>query len=185
MRLALVDIETTGWDAALHRVLEVGVVIVENGEIVGTFETLLNPESRVSSKITDITGITSADVVSAPRFWEIAPRLLELLDGALFVAHNVMFDYSFISSEFARLGTPFHVPRACTVRLSRKMFPEIPRHRLEDLIRFHQIKTERRHRALDDAKVLFEILQKCEARWGREDLHATLDSLTSSYRLPR
>lgn len=183
MRIAFVDTETTGWNAVYHRVIEIGIVLVENGEVLERYESLVNPKSSVSSTITHITGLTDEDVADAPTFAEIAPKVESLLDGALFVAHNVGFDYSFLYYEFTRLQRPFHFPRACTVRLSRKLFPETPKHSLESLISHHDISVERRHRALDDAQVLYEFMKKCEARCGREELSRLMGTLTNTTRL--
>src|SRR5688500_10268658 len=93
--LAFVDIETTGGSARFGRVLEVGVVRVENNRITTTYKTLINPGERIPSQITRLTGITDADVADAPTFGAIADELAEVLDGAVFVAHNVHFDYGF------------------------------------------------------------------------------------------
>ncbi len=184
MRLALVDIETSGWNRVYARVIEIGIVVVEDGQIIDTYETLIQPVrpvGRLPAGITALTGITEADLVGKPSFGEIADEIAARLEGALFIAHNVSFDYSFLYYEFLRLKREFHYPRACTVRVSRSIFPETPRHRLEDIIRHHSISTERRHRALDDALVLHEFLKKCEAKVGPDGLAATLRGCTSDY----
>src|SRR3954470_22565921 len=93
--LAFVDLETTGGSHFNSRVLEVGVVRVENNQVVAKYKTLLHPDSRVPSFITGLTGITDGDVAESPRFAQIADELAEILEGAVFVAHNVRFDYSF------------------------------------------------------------------------------------------
>lgn len=157
--LVFVDIETTGGSHVSSRVLEVGVVRVENNHIVATYKTLLDPGSPVPSIITRLTGITSADVVGAPTFEQIAAELKEILDGAVFVAHNVHFDYGFLRMEFERLGVPYHPKLLCTVRLSRRLYPEVRGHKLQDLIDRHGFVAASRHRAYDDAHVLWQFYQ--------------------------
>src|SRR6185436_3689041 len=105
--LVFVDIETTGGSHFNSRVLEVGVVRVERGQVVATYQTLLQPDEDVPPWITQLTGITTGDVAGAPRFAQVADELAEILDGAIFVAHNVRFDYGFLRMEFDRLGVPF------------------------------------------------------------------------------
>src|SRR6266536_3300656 len=121
--LAFVDIETTGGHYTNSRVLELGVVRVEQGKIVGSLSQLLDPGTSVSFGITQLTGITNADVADAPAFAEIALKFVELIDGAIFVAHNVRFDYSFLKMELGRMGVPFVPKMVCTVRLAKKLLP--------------------------------------------------------------
>src|SRR5690349_15206794 len=98
-KLALVDVETTGSSLYRDRIIEIGVILVEDGKIVKTFETLLNPERYVPSFISDLTGITEQDLASAPTFEQIKEELLSLLEGAIFVAHNASFDKGFLKAE--------------------------------------------------------------------------------------
>ena len=157
--LVFVDIETTGGSYNNSRVLEVGVVRVENNRVVATYQTLLDPGCPVPSIITRLTGITNKDIVGAPTFDRIAADLAEIMDGAVFVAHNVHFDYGFLRMEFERLGVPYHPRLLCTVRLSRKLFPGVRGHKLQDLIDRHGFEAASRHRAYDDAHVLWQFYQ--------------------------
>ena len=113
--------------------------------------------------ITDITGITDEDVAEAPTFEEIAPEIAELLDGALFVAHNAEFDYGFLKHEFARIGEDLSLSRLCTVRLSRMLYPEHRRHDLSSIIERYQFPIVSRHRAFDDALIVWKLLQHMKA----------------------
>ena len=159
--LAFVDIETTGGSHFTSRVLEVGVVRVEGGRVVANYQTLLHPEADIPPFITGLTGITNADVADAPRFAMVADQLAEILEGAVFVAHNVRFDYAFLKMEFERLGVPFRPQLLCTVKLSRRLFPQFRTHKLADLIVRHGLSAPSRHRAYDDAHCLWQFYQLC------------------------
>lgn len=148
-----VDIETTGGSHRTSRVLEVAAIRCENGG-VKEFSTLIDPETYIPSQITRITGITEADISGAPTFDQIADEFLELLDGAVFIAHNVRFDYSFLKSEFARVGINFSPKLLCTVRLSRALYAAHKGHSLAKLIERHEIPVLDRHRALADARAI-------------------------------
>lgn len=153
--LVFLDVETTGLSPFQGaRVLEIGALRMEQGKITQTMNTLIHPDGDVPYFITEITGIRDEDVYSAPKFHEVANELTQILQGAIFVAHNVNFDYSFISHEFERIGKTFIYPKLCTVRLSRALFPETKSHKLEHIIQRHSYRVKARHRAYDDAEVL-------------------------------
>jgi DNA polymerase III subunit epsilon len=152
--LVFVDLDTTGGSPAYHRITEVGIVRVENGEVVDEWSSLVNPECPIPEYIEAFTGISSEMVADAPRFADIAPTLLEKLRGAVFVAHNARFDYSFLRSEFLKAGLHFSATAMCTVKLSRRLYPEHVRHNLDALMERHGITCSARHRALGDAQVL-------------------------------
>ena len=158
-----VDTETTGLLPYKDRVIEIGLVRVENGKEVDRFHTLLDPEVSLPSVITDITGLTDTDLIGAPKFADIADELASLLDGALFVAHNADFDLRFIQHEFARIEQEFTPERLCTVKLSRTLFPEERRHNLAALIERYNFSAEKRHRAFDDALVVWNFLEHVKA----------------------
>lgn len=157
--LAIVDVETSGTHAATSRVIEIGILRIEEGECVQTFRTTINPGSRVPMWITALTGITQEEVREAPRFDEVIDDVEKLLSDAIFVAHNVAFDYAFLEREFARAGRRFSPPRLCTARLSRALFPHMRRHGLSHLIERHGLMIMERHRAFDDAYALWQFIQ--------------------------
>jgi DNA polymerase-3 subunit epsilon len=157
--LVFVDIETNGLNHIRGRVIEVAAIRVENGQIVDSVNTLVDPGSELPQFITNLTGITSNQVRSAPTFAQVAEELYELLDGSVFVAHNVRFDYSFLKQEFRRLGKDFLPRQLCTVKLSRVLYPDQRGHKLQDLINRHSFTYESRHRAYDDAHILWQFLQ--------------------------
>jgi DNA polymerase-3 subunit epsilon len=166
--VVFVDIETTGGGYRTSRILEIAAIRYENGVITDEFTTLIDPETHVPYYITKITGITTGDVDGAPKFADITQRLSEILEGAVFVAHNVNFDYSFIKNEFAMLGIPFSMKRLCTVRLSRALYAEHKGHSLQKLIERHDIPFESRHRAYDDAKALLYFAEIAHAEHGKD-----------------
>jgi len=157
--LVFVDLETNGLSYVRGRVIEVAAIRVEHGEIVASMNTLLDPEAPLPAFITNLTGITNSDVQGAPVFADIAEQLQEILSGAIFVAHNVRFDYSFLKQEFKRLGMSFQPRQLCTMRLSRTLYPEHKSHKLEHIIQRFGFSTARRHRAYDDAAVLWDFLR--------------------------
>ena len=152
---AIIDVETTGMNPLRDRIIEVAVIRGDGRE---EFSTLVNPGRPVPPFITSLTGIGDGELEAAPSFSDIALELAELLEGAVFVAHNARFDYAFIRNEFKRLGIPFSAPTLCTVRLSRKLYPKSGGHSLERIIERHDITVSSRHRALDDARAVSAFL---------------------------
>ncbi|WP_419191063.1 exonuclease domain-containing protein [Saltatorellus ferox] len=166
----VVDVETTGGRPPLHRVTEVAAVRVRHGEVLDTWSTLVNPERRIPANITQLTGISDEMVRSAPRFAEVADEFEAFLEGAIFVAHNVNFDYGFLGAEFRRLGRGFSHPKLCTVVQMRRYFPGSPSYSLGKLCREHGIELRHHHRALDDALATAELVKRIHrARHGDLD----------------
>jgi DNA polymerase-3 subunit epsilon len=156
--VVFIDLETTGATAHYDRITEIGCVEVERGRLVGEWSTLVNPEMRIPPAIEALTGITAAMVEAAPTFAEIAEALAERLRGKLLVAHNARFDYGFLRNEFRRLDVDFSSKVVCTVKLSRKLYPQHRRHNLDSLIERHGIQCSERHRALGDARALWDFV---------------------------
>ncbi len=157
--LIFVDLETSGANFANDRIIEIGLIEVD-ADGAREWSVLVNPERPISSFITGLTGIDDAMVDAAPPFRELAPALLDRLRGRLFIAHNARFDYGFLKSEFSALGMDFRSPNLCTVKLSRKLFPQHYRHNLDTLVERHGLSVAGdRHRALADARVLWDLWQ--------------------------
>ena len=154
----VVDVETTGGRGEQHRVTEIGAVKVRNGEIVDRFSTLLNPQRSIPPGITRLTGITPAMVADAPYFSDIADEFETFMNGSIFVAHNVEFDYGFISREFGRLGRPFRYPRLCTCASMRKLYPGRRSYSLAALAEAYDIPLKNHHRAMCDAEAAAQLL---------------------------
>jgi DNA polymerase III subunit epsilon len=157
--LVLVDIETNGLNHIRGRVVEVAAIRVEGGRVVREFRQLIDPGMPLPQFITSLTGIQQSDLDGAPVFMAVADELHEVLDGAVFVAHNVRFDYSFLKQEFKRVGKDFRPRQLCTMRLSRTLFPQHRSHKLASLIERHNLQFAERHRAYDDAHALWQFLQ--------------------------
>lgn len=177
LEYVVVDVETTGGSSARgHRMTELAVVRVRgSGEVVGEFSTLLNPERSIPPFITRLTRITNAMARDAPLFGEVAEEVVRLLSGSVFVAHNAGFDWRFLGAELIRTrgGCP-ELPQLCTVRLSRRLVPEVPSRSLDALSYYFGIENEARHRAYGDARattvLLAHLLERLEERevgcWG-------------------
>lgn len=163
-----VDIETNGKMGAAGRIIEIGIIKIENDEIVEEFKSLVNPGAPVPVWIERLTGIKNDELTSAPYFEDLADELHRLMDGAVFVAHNVRFDYSFFKSHFAGLGIDYRPKLFCTVRMSRGLFPEHKGHSLEKIIARHNITVADRHRAFDDAKAMYDFTRLTIAQKGLE-----------------
>ncbi len=181
--LAFVDLETTGATATRDRVTEVAV-ITWDGQQALSWSQLLNPQTRISDFITSLTGISNDMVANAPGFADIANELAERLDGHIFIAHNARFDYAFLKNEFQRLEMTFRAPVLCTVKYSRRLFPEHAKHNLDALITRHDLKVQDRHRALGDAQAIFDFWQKTEAQFPADELVAVRKALLARPSLP-
>lgn len=163
-----VDIETNGGSGERGRITEIALIRVEDGEIVEEYSSLVNPGGPLPYWITKLTGITNDDVADAPYFDEIAREVARILDGAIFVAHNVRFDFSFIKRQLEALGYTFRPKLFCTVRMSRALYPEHKGHSLEKIIARHNISTEDRHRAYADAKAILDFTKLAITEKGME-----------------
>ena len=172
--MAFVDIETNGKFGSEGRIIEIGILRVENGQITDTFSSFINPGKGIPVWIERLTGITNADVAEAPYFDEIADDIRRIVDGAIFVAHNVRFDYSFLKSHFKALGHDYKPKLFCTVRMSRALYPAAKGHSLEKIIQRHAIVAANRHRAFDDATAMYDFAQIAQAEHGPEALRANL-----------
>lgn len=155
----IIDIETTGGGAKTNKITEIAIIRYDGTEIVDEFSSLVDPEMPIPKFITGITGIDDEMVADAPKFYEIAKRIVEITEDAIFVAHNVSFDFGFIKEEFARLGYDFKRERICTVRSSRKIFPGYPSYSLGNITRDLGIELANHHRAYNDAFAAYELFE--------------------------
>lgn len=170
---AIVDIETTGSAAAYGKVTEIAILIHDGQRVVDEYQTLINPECGIPMGITSLTGISNEMVMNAPKFFEVAKEIHQMLEGNIFVAHNVNFDYSFIKKEFLELGSTFSLSKLCTVRLSRKIFPGLKSYSLGRLTEHFNIENAARHRAMGDARataILMDLLIENDAGQIKEFL---------------
>jgi len=155
---AIVDLETTGGHITRDRITEIGIVLIDGGH-VQRYSTLVNPGQPIPPFIENMTGISDAMVADAPPFETLAEELLHKLSGRLFIAHNARFDYGFLKNAFKRIGMKFQAEVLCSVKLSRKLYPQHYKHSLDSLIERHNIVLAERHRALADAEAVWAFLQ--------------------------
>ncbi len=162
---AIVDIETTGNYTQKSKITEIAIYIYDGKNIIDSFHSLINPESNIPPYIASLTGISNQMVENAPKFYELAKDIYQMLEGNIFVAHNVNFDYNFIRQEYKSLGNDFHAKKLCTVRLARKILPGLSSYGLGNLAKQLNIKINSRHRAFGDAEAtvkIFDILLKSD-----------------------
>lgn len=158
---AILDIETTGGQFNEEGITEIAIYKFDGHEVVDQFISLVNPEIPIQPFVVKLTGINNAMLRSAPKFFEVAKRIIEMTADCVIVAHNASFDYRILQTEFRRLGYDFESQTLCTVELSKKLLPEQPSHSLGKLVRALGIPMADRHRASGDALAtvkLFKIL---------------------------
>ena len=172
----VVDTETTGGRSWLHdRITEFAAVVVRDGEIVEVYETLVNPQRSIPPFVTRLTNITWDMVKDAPTFDRVAPEVMRVLEGNIFVAHNATFDWRFITNEISRsTGHQLRGRRLCTVKMARKVLPQLSRRSLDYVARYYGVEIHRRHRAGGDAlatakclvRMLSDLADRGCGTWG-------------------
>ena len=160
MEYAIVDIETTGGSPSTSKITEIAIVITDGENIIDSYETLLFPEQNIPYNITVLTGISNQMVAHSPKFFEVAKTILSYLEGRVFVAHNVNFDYGFVKQEFKSLGFSYESEKMCTVRLSRKAFPGLASYSLGKLSKSLGVKLNNAHRAMADTMATVEVFHQ-------------------------
>src|SRR5687768_10136345 len=194
--IAFIDLETTGTTPTGDRVTEIGIVRVEEGEVVEEWSSLVNPGCSIPEEIQALTGITNEMVRGAPSFAQLAAHVRARLEGHLFVAHNARFDYGFIKNEFRRLEVTFTADVLCTVRLSRRLYPHEIGHGLDAVIARHGLRPPPRpspkgegdrtgrHSALGDAWALWEFVKCLYREKEVADIEAAVKRLLKIPSLP-
>jgi DNA polymerase III epsilon subunit family exonuclease len=172
----VVDVEATGAKTPPNRLIELGAYRIRGGRIVDKFLQLVNPEIPIPRFVASLTGISNDMVKNAPVFAEVAPQWLDFVSDSVLVAHNAPFDTSFLNHEISRVYANHRMvnPHLCTVRLSRRAFPDLSNHRLETIAQHFAIPIASRHRAGSDALATAEIfivlLAELEETHGIKDL---------------
>lgn len=169
---AIIDVETTGLSAKNEKITEIAILLHDGQKVTDSFQTLVNPEKKIPYRITQITGINDQMVSGAPKFYELAKKIIELTHGRIIVGHNVRFDYSFLQNEFNEFDYSFKRKTICTVKTSRKLIPGQGSYSLGKLTASLGIPHIDKHRALGDAKataVLLDLLLKIDPKIGGED----------------
>jgi DNA polymerase III epsilon subunit family exonuclease len=172
LEYVIVDLETTGGAPSRgHRVTEVAAVRMSgDGRILDEYETLVNPDRYIPPFITQLTRITPQMAATAPRFADVAERIHQFIDGAVFVAHNAQFDHRFLGMELGRVGLPLQARTLCTVRLARKTVHEVQSRSLDSLSYFFGVENEARHRAMGDARATALIFRKLLDRLDEQEV---------------
>jgi DNA polymerase-3 subunit epsilon len=183
--LVFVDIETTGMSFSRGRVIEVAAIRVEDGKVAKSFSSLIDPGMDLPPFISGLTGIHDRDLQGAPSFYDISEELYSILEGAVFVAHNVRFDYGFLKHEFQRLNQKFNPKLLCTVRLSKALYPGVRGHKLADLITRCGIEVSARHRAYEDAKAMWQFIQHARQNFPAPLIDQAISQQIKSPSLPK
>lgn len=162
--IAVIDFETTGISPGCgDRATEVAIVLVEGGRVVDRFQSLMNAGVRIPAFITQLTGISNAMVASAPAAAEVMAQAGRFVGERPMVAHNAAFDRKFWVAELARAGRAAAQPFACTLLLSRRLYPQAPNHKLGTLVDYHRLpRTGAAHRALADAEMAAALLGRIQ-----------------------
>lgn len=156
---AILDIETTGGQFNEEGITEIAIYKFDGHEIVDQFISLINPEIPIQPFVVKLTGINNEMLRSAPKFFEVAKRIIEMTNDCVLVAHNASFDYRILRTEFRRLGYDFNIKTLCTVELSQRLMPEQPSHSLGKLVRALGIPMADRHRASGDAMATVKLFK--------------------------
>jgi DNA polymerase III subunit epsilon len=157
---AVVDIEATGGNHIKGKIIEIAIILFDGQKIVSEYSTLVNPEVKIDWYVTKLTGITNKMVADAPLFKDVANKISQFTKGHIFVAHDVDFDYMFLKTELKKAGFDINEPKACTIKLSEKVYPDAESYSLGKLcnsLGIH-IPEEDRHRAAGDALATTKLL---------------------------
>ncbi len=180
MKFAVVDLETTGGTPENGRITEIGIVLLDDLEVVKTYQTLVDPGMPIQPFVQKLTGITDEMVSGQPQFNDVAEEVAEMLRGRIFVAHNVQFDCRFMRAELRRACIKMDPPRLCTVKLSRRFFPGLPSYSLHNLIKSLELPDFNHHRALADAMAATEVLKLCLQKVGADKIKKEVRNITKA-----
>jgi len=161
---AIIDIETTGGQYNAEGITEIAIYKFDGHEVIDQFISLVNPEIPIQPFVVKLTGINNAMLRSAPKFYEVAKRIIEITQDCIMVAHNASFDYRILKTEFKRLGYDFDKNTLCTVELSKKLIPDLPSYSLGKLVRSLGIPMTDRHRASGDAMATVKLFKMLLAK---------------------
>lgn len=180
----LLDLETTGATPLRDRITEIALIRFRDGIEIDRWQTLVNPQANIPDFIQSLTGITNEMVEDAPVFEKVAGELLDYLENAVLCAHNVRFDHGFLKAEFKRIGITLKQRVLCTVKLSRKLYPQYKSHGLSALIERHHLSCSQRHRAMGDVEVMAQFIELAKNELGVEALENAVNELSKKTSLP-
>lgn len=181
---AIVDIETTGGYAAGNGIIEISIQVFDGSKIIEQFESLVNPHQAIPRYIQAFTGINNEMVANAPAFEAIAEKVYTILQGNIFVAHNVNFDYSFVKNHLQQFGYTLNAKKLCTVRLARQIFPGLPSYSLGNLCHSLNIEINNRHRAGGDALATVELFMQLLQNDAKGFISTSLKKSSKEQTLP-
>ncbi len=182
---SVIDVETTGLTPHYHGIIEIGIVKVKGLKIVDKYASLINPGRQVPFYITEFTGITNDDIFNAPLFEDVVEEISNFISGSVITAHNLSFDRSFINKEFSMIGKEKPAnPQLCTLKLSKKLYPELRSRSLSNLSYYFGVKLINAHRALPDAEATAKILIRMLKNLKNNNEVKTLSDLLSLQVVP-
>lgn len=158
--IVVFDFETTGLDSKQDHIIEIGAIRLENGEAVEEFSTLVNPGTTLSDQVVTITGITDEMLKDQPTIDQVLDRFLDFFKGAVLVAHNAEFDMSFLTTTCLKLGRRLEWPAFCTLKMARKVLPQLESRNLDTIAKHYDLSFEARHRSIGDVKVTVAVLNE-------------------------
>ncbi|MBO1927634.1 GIY-YIG nuclease family protein [Thiomicrorhabdus sp. 6S2-11] len=183
-RFYILDCETTGGKALRDHMTELAWIKIEHGKIAGHWHSLFDPQTTIPPWITNITGIHNSMVHDAPTFAQMAEEIAEQLDGEIIVAHNARFDYGFLKNEFKRCGKAFNARTLCSVKISRKLYPQVKGHGLDKVLQRLRLTLQNRHRAMSDVLAVLAFFRKISQQFDGEEIEAVCQSLLKTAALP-
>ena len=175
---AFVDIETTGCNPVHDRITEIAIISVRDGVVSERWQQLIDPGISIPESIQALTGISNEMVADQPSFEQVAAQVHERLDGVTFVAHNARFDHGFLRNALKRCELALRGPVLCTVKLSRRLYPEHSRHNLDALIERHGLQRASRHRAMGDAEAIRQFVSMVAAGEAAQVVQPHIVALT-------
>lgn len=183
-KLAFVDIETTGGSVTRSRIIEIAILRIRQNKVERKYSTFINPQTYIDPFIQSLTGIRPEDVENAPTFENVKDEIIDILKDAIFVAHNVRFDYGFIRNELKRCGIEFSSKNLCTVKLARILFPSLGKYNLDTIIDEFQIPCKNRHRAFSDAKAIWDFYKKSSRIVNEDTFQKAVDTVLKRPSVP-
>lgn len=173
----IVDIEATGGVPKTSNIIEVGLLSFEKGKKILEWEALVNPPKKIPTFIQRHIGITNEMVKKAPIFKDISKELKDIIKDKMLIAHNVFIDLEFLRKEFRVTGYDYNPKLLCSLKLSQKLYPIFRKHGLDSVIERLEIKTTKRHRALGDVFIVWEMLQQMQRDFSQGYLKDVVKSV--------
>ena len=183
-KLAILDCETTGGKAIRDRMTELAIILIDNGQVVDQWQSLINPQTSIPPWIAKLTGIENSMVIDAPTFEDLLPIIQEKLQDRVLVAHNARFDYGFLRNEAKRCDQTLSLKTLCSVKLSRLLYPQYKKHSLDAIIQRLGTQVQNRHRAMDDTQVIVQLFEKMSLEFDEETIRSACNRLLKRPSLP-